>query len=211
MAKLPPLKTGAHKICVICEGAEDYAYLKRLDELKVWHSTYDFRLINAKSESNIFARYQDAYNNDSYEVILIFCDTDKAPHREYLQLKKKLNAFHGGKHTAADKITIFANPCTMQIVLLHFGDVRLTSQAKKTNAPIIEKLTGIPDYDAHADQIEMLCSKIFRRSYPDMRQRVAEINHPDATVSSTNFIVYLERFEGNNVKWIRDIDRFLKE
>ena len=45
--------------------------------------------INAKSASNIFARYQDAYNNDAYEVILVFCDTDKAPYREYSQIKNK--------------------------------------------------------------------------------------------------------------------------
>ena len=43
--------------------------------------------------SNIFARFQDAYNNDSYEVIIIFCDTDKYPYREYSQVKKKINNF----------------------------------------------------------------------------------------------------------------------
>lgn len=211
MAKLPPIRAKLHRVCIICEGNEDYAYIQRLLELNVWNPVYDFQLINAKSESNIFARYQDAYNNDRYEIILVFCDTDKAPHTQYRLLKQKLNAFHGDKRTAADKVVIFANPCTMQIVLLHFGDVSLQNQGKKTNAPVIERLTGIPAYDAHADQIEAMCSKIFRRSYPDMRRRVSEINRPDTVSGSTNFIVYLDRFEQEDVKWIREINNTLEK
>ena len=211
MAKLPPIRAKLHKVCIICEGNEDYAYIQRLLELNVWNPVYDFQLFNAKSESNIFARYQDAYNNDRYEVILVFCDTDKAPHTQYKQLKQKLNAFHGNKRTAADKVIIFANPCTMQIILLHFGDVSLKNQGKKTNAPVIEQLTGIPDYDAHADQIEAMCSKIFRRSYPDMRRRASEINRPDTVSGSTNFIVYLDRFEQEDVKWIRELNDALEK
>lgn len=179
MAKLPPIGANLHKVCIICEGNEDYAYMDRLLRLNVWNPVYDFHLINAKSESNIFARYQDAYNNDCYEIILVFCDTDKAPHEQYIRLKQKLNTFHGSKRTAADKIIIFANPCTMQIVLLHFVDVSLKNQGKRTNAPLIEQLTGISNYDAHADQIKVLCSKIFQRTYQNMRRRVAEINQPD--------------------------------
>lgn len=211
MPKLPPIGAKRHKVCIICEGNEDYAYMQRLSELNVWNPVYDFQLINAKSESNIFARYQDAYNNDRYEIILVFCDTDKAPHTQYKQLKQKLNTFHGSKRTAADKVIIFANPCTMQIILLHFGDVSLKNQGKKTNSPVIEQLTGIPNYDAHAEQIEALCSKIFRRSYPDMRQRVARINQPDTDSGSTNFIVYLDRFEQDDMKWIREINSALEK
>ena len=211
MAKLPPIRAGQHKVCIICEGYEDYAYMQRMLSLNVWDPAYDFQLVNAKSESNIFARYQDAYNNDRYEIILVFCDTDKAPHAQYKLLKQKLNSFHGNKRTAADKVIISANPCTMQIILLHFGDVSLKNQGKKTNAPIIEQLTGIPDYDAHADQIGAICSKIFRRSYADMRRRVAEINLPDTESGSTNFILYLDRFEQQDIKWIREINDALEK
>lgn len=75
MAKLPPIRVGQHKVCIICEGNEDYAYMQRMLGLNVWNSAYDFQLINAKSESNIFARYQDAYNNDRYEIILVVIRT----------------------------------------------------------------------------------------------------------------------------------------
>ena len=29
-----------HRICIICEGNEEYAYLSRLNDLKVWNEQY---------------------------------------------------------------------------------------------------------------------------------------------------------------------------
>ena len=80
MAKLPVLEK-KHKVCVICEGNEDFAYFNRLLELHVWDKTYEFLPVNVKSASNIPAKFQDAFQNDRYEIILVFCDTDKAPYR----------------------------------------------------------------------------------------------------------------------------------
>ena len=150
MSKLPSINR-KHKICVICEGAEDHAY------------------------------------------------------REYGQIKAKIDAFHGGSTPASQHMIIYTNPCTMQIVLSHFGDVSLKNQGKKTNADIIEKFTGVKNYDAHAKQIKEICSKIFRRTYPDMRGRVQLLNHPDTVSGSTNFIVFLEHFEKEEDEWIEEI------
>ena len=209
MAKLPVLEK-KHKVCVICEGNEDFAYFNRLLELHVWDKTYEFLPVNVKSASNIPAKFQDAFQNDRYEIILIFCDTDKAPYREYVQVKKKINNFLG-KQKAAEKLIIFANPCTMQIILSHFGEVSLKNQGKKTNAAEIEKWTGVKNYDAHEDQIKEICGKIFKRTYVDMKSRVAAINFPDTTPCSTNFIIFLERFENEDTKWISSIQRYLRE
>lgn len=207
--KLPALNT-KHRICVICEGYEDVEYFKRLMELNVWNSAYEFFPINAKSASNIPARFQDAFQNDTYEIILVFCDTDKDPYREYLQVKKNINNFFG-KQKAAEKLIIFANPCTMQIILSHFGDVELKNQSKKTNAAEIERLTNVKNYDAHKEQIKIICGKIFQRTYSDMRERVSAINFSDTTSCSTNFIKFLERFESDDVKWISGINKHLKK
>lgn len=204
MARLPS-GLNKHKICVICEGFEDDAYFRRLMELSVWNENYEFFPINAKSASNIFARYQDAYSNDKFEIVLIFCDTDKAPHREYSQIVAKINTHHANS-TAAKEIIMFANPCTMQIILSHFGDVDLKNQGKKTNSSTIFDLTGIENYDAHEEQINQLCSKIFRRSYPQMKDRIAKINLGDNISGSTNFIVFCERFEDDNVDWIQALN-----
>ena len=96
MAKLPAINE-KHKVCIICEGYEDDAYIRRLLELNVWNSIYDFTPINAKSASNIPARFQDIFQNNRYEIILVFCDTDKAPYREYKEVKRKINKFLNNK------------------------------------------------------------------------------------------------------------------
>lgn len=210
MSNLPPI-SNKHKVCVICEGFEDLHYFKRLVDLNVWSSSYEFILINAKSASNIFACYQDAYNNDRSEVVLVFCDTDKYPYREYRQLKKKINDFHN-KESASGKIVIFANPCTMQIILLHFGDVFLKNQGKKTNASIIEELTGVKGYDAHEEQIKEICGKIFfQRTYAKMKERIELINFKDDVSGSTNFIDFINKFENENFIWIKDINKYLQK
>ena len=203
MTALPPVHR-KHRICVLCEGYEDYYYFNRLIALKLWDASYSFTTINVKSASNIPARFQNEYQNDSYEIILIFCDTDKEPHREYALVKDKINTFLG-KRKASDKLIIFANPCTMQIVLLHFADVSLRNQGKKTNGAEIERLTGIQGYDAHEDQIIDLCKKITRANYPDMKERAEALNFPDTVSGSTNFSTYLRWFENSDDRWITEI------
>ena len=209
MARIPNISR-KHRIGVICEGYEDEAYFKRLIELNLWDDTYQFFIINAKSASNIPARFQDAYQNDKFEIVLIFCDTDKNPFLEYVRIKDKINEFLA-KTNASEKLIIFANPCTMQIILSHFGEVSLKNQGKKTNADTIERLTGVKNYDAHSNQISDICKKIYRRTYDDMKSRVNAICFSDTTPCSTNFGLFLDRFENCDAGWISDINDYLNE
>lgn len=101
MSTLPPIRR-KHRICVICEGYEDYHYFNRLIALNLWDDSYSFTTINAKSSSNIPARFQNEYQSDRYEIILVFCDTDKGPYREYTLVKDKINRFPG-KRKASEK------------------------------------------------------------------------------------------------------------
>ena len=204
MAK-PPLFTTRHSLCVICEGCEEEIYVRHLLEKKVWSDIYDFTIINAKGESNIPARYQFMINKDAYELVLVFCDTDRSPYTQYLDVKAKINSMHDGED-AADKVVIYANPCSMQIILLHFAVVSLKTQGKKTNAKQIEELTGIKGYKANQEEhIKAICAKINRQSYLDLKKRVATINRPDNVPGSTNFIEFLQRFESNKPEWITEI------
>ena len=57
-----------HKICIICEGNEEYEYLKRLKDLNVWNEQYEVSLVNAGGNGNIPARYQDRYQNGADEL-----------------------------------------------------------------------------------------------------------------------------------------------
>ena len=93
----------------------------------------------------------------------------------------------------------------MQIILLHFGEVSLRNQGKKTNSAEIERLTGIPEYDAHEDQIQELCKRITRSNYTDMKVRTEAISHPDNISGSTNISVFLNWFEKSDGQWIAEI------
>ena len=85
-----PLFLSVHKICIVCEGNEEYKYLNRLIDLKVWSNSYKITLVNAEGNGNIPARYQDLYQNGSYEIVLIFCDTEKKPNEQYKDIKRKM-------------------------------------------------------------------------------------------------------------------------
>lgn len=209
MAHLPQI-CRRQRVCIICEGLEEHSYINRLKELHVWNDLYDFIIINAKSASNIFPRYQNEYNTNSCSAILVFCDTDKVPYKEYALIKKKINDFHN-KTSASGKVVIFANPCTMQIILSHFGSVMLTTQSKKTNAPLIFNLTGVENYAAHEDQVKAICRKITRTNYEAMKHRIANINRGDQTTSSTNFMDFIEKFESDDLKWIKALNKALSE
>ena len=93
-----------HRICIICEGNEEYAYLSRLNDLKVWNEQYGFSFINAGGNGNIPARYQDRYQNGSDELVLVFCDTEKKPHEQYQDIKHKINDFHGMSYAANEVV-----------------------------------------------------------------------------------------------------------
>lgn len=66
----------------------------------------------------------------------MFTHTNGKPYEQYVDIKRKINEFHGVEN-AADKVVIYGNPCTMQIIIEHWGDVRLCSNNKKKNASII--------------------------------------------------------------------------
>ena len=185
-----------HKVCIICEGNEEYEYLNRLKELKVWNEQYDISLVNANGNGNIPARYQDRYQNGSYEVVLVFCDTEKKPHEQYVDIKRKINEFYG-VDSAADEVVIFANPCTMQIIIKHWTNENIKSPAKKVNAPLIEKCTGVENYKGRADQIKRVMEQITAENYQDMQCRVSRMKDNDAIIGRSNFSRFMGRFEGD--------------
>ena len=162
------------RICIICEGDEEKDYINTLLKKNVFSNIYSFSdPINAKSFFNIFPRYTERYQSNSYDLVLIFCDTDKGPSDKYLELKKKINELHDTD--IADDIIIFGNPCTMQIILSHFGEIKLTSQSKTVNSKYIEIFTGIANYKATKEQREELFGLIKRNNYETMKENVKKI------------------------------------
>ena len=205
-----PVFTNRTNICIICKGDEEYDYLDKLIHLGVWSKHYHIVLDNAGGNGNIPARYQDRYQNGSYDVILVFCDTDRKPYEQYTDIKNKINEFHGNDK-AADRIVIYGNPCTMQIILLHWIDTRLKSPAKKMIAPVIQECTGIKNYKGRADQRKTLMEKITVDNYISMYQRIQNILDDDVAVGSSNFGRFLKCFTEEDDTWIRTINECLED
>lgn len=196
-------KCRSEKICIICEGYEETEYIKSLVNKAVFSDKYSFVLINSKSINSIVARYQEKYTSDSYSIVLIFCDTDKKPSTQYKIIKEKINAFHG--NDVANDIVIFGNPCTMQIILSHFAEIKLTSQSKKVNSKYVEKYIGIENYNATEEQRKELFSKIKRSNYEIMKKNISRLSTNDDEVSSTNILKFINYFENDDDSWISDI------
>lgn len=207
--RLPKIFTGS-RICIICEGDEEYEYLEKLISLDVWSKEYCFQLENAGGNGNIPARYQDKYQNGAYDLVLVFCDTDRKPYEQYVDIKRKINEFHGVEN-AADKIMIYGNPCTMQIIIEHWGDVRLCSNNKKKNAPVIYDLTGIEGYKGRKEQRRKLFSQITKENYQKMRERIKQIPWDDTVERSTNIGRFLDYFSSDEGEWIKTINRIVND
>lgn len=203
-----PIFKNKKKICVICEGNEEFEYLTALNALQVWGNCYDVVCINAEGNGNIFARYQDKFQNGSYDIVFVFCDTDRKPYEQYEEIKRKINDFHGNDE-AADKVVIFGNPCTMQIIILHWEDILLDSHQKKKNAPIIERNTGISNYKARKDQIEALVEKINIDNYGSMKNRISKLSNLDLEKGSSNFSTFINYLENPNTNWIDELNLLL--
>lgn len=201
-------KNTKKKICLICEGFEEQDYISRLIELGVWSNVYDFTLVNAESNSNISAMYQARYQSDDYDIIFAFCDTDRRPEDGFELIRSKINKIFGNE-IAADKVIIFVNPCTMQVILSHFGDVSLRTQNKKKNNPEIIRLTGLKSekcYDGCEEHRDFICSKITSDNYTEMKKRIAKISSIYSDNPSTNFGYYLNLFENSNTDWIKTLN-----
>ena len=207
--KLPQIFSG-DRICIICEGDEEYEYLEKLLSLQVWNPEYKFILENAEGNGNIPARYQDKYQNGSYDLVLAFCDTDKKPYEQYADIKRKINEIHG-TDCVADEVVIFGNPCTMQIIIEHWDEVMLQSHKKNKNAPLIQALTGIENYKGRADQRKELFSKITRENYQEMQKRTKKFPQDDSLIGSSNFGKFLEHFSDEDNKWIRQINDIIEK
>lgn len=209
MANKLPFLDNKKKICIICEGDEEYGYLEKLKSLEVWNKIYSFTLENADGNGNVPARYQDKYQNGSFDIVLVFCDTDKKPYEQYIDIKRKINEFHG-LEDAAKEVLIFGNPCTMQIIIAHWSEIILKSQAKKVNAPIIEEYMGVKNYKGRADQREKIYEQITKENYCRMCERIKMLPKDDTVVGSSNFAIFMKYFESDDDSWIDEINEMLE-
>jgi len=199
---------GRHKICIIAEGYEEDQYIKRLRELNIFSNIYEIIPINAKGAGNVQARYHDAFASNDYEIVFVLCDRDRKP-EQYVNIIKGIDKILGeGKYT---HVTFFSSPCTLQIILSHFGNVQLLTQSKKKSKDIVKELTGVEDYDAHEQQVKDICRKVNRSNYNDMKDRVKNLSTSDKHIPASNILNLFSLLENDNSDWIIEINRKLDE
>lgn len=206
MSNLPPFlknQKSSRSVCLILEGFEEYYYFKRLIGLPVFSSNYKIRPINAKSAGNIPAKYQEALASDSHSIVLVVCDRDRRPDT-YNGVVRGIEEILGDGN--AHKIITFTRPCTLQVILFHFGDVKLTTQAKVAAREDVCLLTGIENYDAHQDQLEEICQKIFLKSWDCMIERLKQLSTDPDDMPSSNMNMLFERLCSDDVSWIDELN-----
>ena len=191
-------------ICIICEGSEEFEYLSKLKKLGIFNNKkYAITLCNAKGITNIMNVYPNKFQSDNYCVVLIFCDTDDHPFVQYKQLKTKLKEFHGkNKFVDLPEIIYFGNPCTMQIILSHFDNVKLKTRTKSKNAKLIKTLTGVEDYQATENQIKSIMKKLTVDNFNEMLLRLNNLSNTDNSVPSSNFYNMIDKLTNDSDKWI---------
>lgn len=194
------------RILIICEGYEEYEYLVALRDLKVWDN-YNIELVNAESNGAIFPIYQFNYQNDDYDLILIMADTDRPNYDDFLLMINKINMFHD-VIDFADEIVIFGNPCTMQFILNHFSQrcINVKKSNKKKNSKLIKELTGVENYDAHANQRKAIFCQITKENYEMMKKNIMMCSNKYNEISSTNFLKFIKNLESTDISWIDNIN-----
>ena len=122
-------------------------------------------------------------------------------------MKKSILILAEGYEEKGILVFIFSNPVTLQIVLSHFGKVELKDKAKKQNQQIIFELTGFKNYDAKEEQIKELIDKITYTNYQTMKENLQTILKDYKDIPSTNILLFLNRFESDDVSWIDEINK----
>lgn len=206
---LPPLKDNK-KIYIICEGSEEYDYLNWLKLLNVWSDVYDITLRDAKGNGNLYPIYQNVYQKGNYDLVVIVCDTEKKPHEQFNDICCKVNSLHACE-LASQHVVMFTNPCTMQVILLHWDtSVRLQTPSKRRSATYIEKYTGIQDYSAKEFQRTQLVSNITKDNYRTMMTGANQLGMDAALINSTNLHVFFAQLEQPDTNWIDEINKLIE-
>lgn len=190
----------SRRLCIVCEGYEEFDYIMQIKSLNVWSAEYKIKVKNATSIDKISAVYQNEFQSDSHDLVLVYCDTENPPFDKFETVCRKINRFHD--NDIAKEIVFFANPCTMQIILSHFDTVSLKSNQKCDNGAIIRQLTGVKEYIAQRAQRQSIMAKITKSNYRAMCERISKLSNDYKNIPSTNARNLFAGLESDNVEWV---------
>ncbi len=193
---LKPHNYSKSTVTIICEGQEEYYYIKFLDSLCVWSRDINVVPVDAGSIYRIRKKYQLLRSSIRNGLILIFCDAGEDENKESrkeFELIIRMLQQNGCNHPF--DILYFANPCTMQIVLSHFGKVHVKYEDKRQNKNLIMKWSKVNDYDGSLSKVRELINAIPKASYQTMKENLSDSNIDYRIPGSTNIIKLLKKLE----------------
>lgn len=194
------------RILILCEGQEEKPYIDKIISFPSISKNYAFgEPVNVKGNGNIIGKYQDEYQRNHYDLILIFCDADRGS-KQYKEIVSLLGIQIFGSEEKGNLVFIFVNPVTLQVVLSHFDKVNMTHKAKSKNNELIKKITGIENYKANQFQIKELMSKINYSNYKTMKDNIRDLPNSINECPSTNFYQFLLNIENDDTSWVDDIN-----
>lgn len=200
------------RIQIICEGAEEWHYIKRILSFNRYNKSHYCFLepINAKSNSQLVNRYQNEFSKTKSDLILIYCDVDKDID-SFNEMVNKLATNLSIDFDVAKRLFIFSNPVTLQIVLSHFGKVEIKEKGKAENAPEVKRLTGIDNYKAREDQLIEISSKIKYSSCDTLIENLKDVSTNINDVPSTNFLEFITNIEGEDDLWAKELIKAIND
>ena len=89
-------------------------------------------------------------------------------------------------------------------------DETIKSPAKKVNAPLIEKYTGVKDYKGKATQIDELMKYVTDDNYDVMRKNISNAISDEKLVGSTNFNKLINYLDSMDSTWIATLNQVLE-
>ena len=194
-------------VLILAEGFEEKPYIEKIINFPFISKNYIFsKVINLKGNGNILSKYQYEFQTGRYDIVLVFSDADKGS-KQFVQIIEGLGSNLFGDKNKGELVFMFVNPVNLQVVLSHFGDVELNKKSKKGNSDIVYELTNVENYDAKEEQIKEIISLINTRNYYEMKERISKLSTNYYVVPSTNFLLFLNRFENDDTSWIDEINK----
>ena len=111
------------------------------------------------------------------------------------------------------RFALFTNPCTLQLMVLHFEKTILSTQSKVANSGIIQRIwPKIKKYDAKKWQLDEIKYSFNKENYETMKANAKSLlGKTSNECPSTNIVDFFENLESPNPAWLRNNIQAIKK
>jgi len=197
------------KILVICEGDEEIMYLQALIDLNVFDPMYEVipKLAalapgDSGGAGKVPMVFQYYYTSQAYDAMYFMIDVDANPHEAFENVKTKVN---GIAPKLFEKHALYTNPCTLQLMVLHFEKTVLSNQNKANNTAVVKRIWPSikKQYSAKAYQLNIMKYAFSANNYMEMKQNMKTLESGDCySAPSSNIPDFFDHLESGDASWL---------